>query len=86
MMTDEWNRANLQKCYDRLSPLPNFVPFYALPFGRLADWDLRALDDARALGLTFLTHDNGVNRSRTPILARCPSDGGHPSLPNNFLH
>lgn len=86
MMTDEWNRANLQKCYDLLSPLPNFVPFYALPFGRLEDWNLRALDDARALGLTLLTHDNGVNRSRTPILARCPSDGGHPSLPNNFLH
>lgn len=86
MMTDEWNRANLQKCYDRLSTLPNFVPFYALPFGRLEDWNLRALDDARTLGLTLLTHDNGVNRSRTPILARCPSDGGHPFLPTNFLH
>ena len=85
-MTDEWNRANLQKCYDRLSTLPNFVPFYALPFGRLEDWNLRALDDARTLGLTLLTHDNGVNRSRTPILARCPSDGGHPFLPTNFLH
>ena len=86
MMTNDWNRENLQKCYDLLSTLPNFVPFYALPFGRLEDWNLRALDDARTLGLTLLTHDNGVNRSRTPILARCPSDGGHPSLPNNFLH
>jgi peptidoglycan/xylan/chitin deacetylase (PgdA/CDA1 family) len=86
MMTDEWNRANLQKCYDLLSPLPNFVPFYALPFGRLEDWNLRALDDARALGLTLLTHNCGVNTTRTPILNRCPSDGGHPSLSNNFLH
>lgn len=86
MMTDEWNRANLQKCYDLLSPLPNFVPFYALPFGRLEDWNLRALDDTRALGLTLLTHDNGVNRSRTPILYRCPSDGGRPHLPTNLLH
>ena len=86
MMTDEWNRANLQKCYDLLSPLPNFEPFYALPFGRLEDWNLRALDDARALGLTLLTHNCGVNTTRTPILNRCPSDGGHPSLSNNFLH
>lgn len=86
MMSDEWNRANLQTCYDLLSPLPNFVPFYALPFGRLEDWDMRALDDARALGLTLLTHNCGVNTTRTPILNRCPSDGGHPSLPTNYLH
>lgn len=86
MMIDEWNRANLQTCYDLLSPLPNFVPFYALPFGRLEDWNLRALDDARALGLTLLTHNCGVNTTRTPILNRCPSDGGHPSLPTNYLH
>lgn len=66
MMIDEWNRANLQTCYDLLSPLPNFVPFYALPFGRLEDWDMRALDDARALGLTLLTHNCGVNTTRTP--------------------
>ena len=85
MMPMEWNKANLEKCFEILSKHPRFVPFYAIPFGKSEDWNMDVVRDASNLGLIICTHSGGVNFTKSPILKRIPFDGAQKKLYWNFL-
>jgi peptidoglycan/xylan/chitin deacetylase (PgdA/CDA1 family) len=58
IMPDEICKRNLEKNIEILEQHPNYVPFFAFPFGR---WEERNLKTLSELGLTPFFHRGGLN-------------------------
>jgi len=70
----EWQLSNLQKNIDAISGLNNYIPVFAIPFGKKLDWDKNTLKACRELNLTPLYANGGYNTCANPIGHRIPAD------------
>ena len=75
MMTDEWQRKDLQENVRLLSQFKAFKPIFAVPFGREYDWTDETLNIAHRLALDVVLADGGLNISHGDYYRRIPSDG-----------
>ena len=60
IMPDDICKKNLEKNIEILKQHPNYVPFFAFPFGR---WEARNLSTLSELGLTPFFYGGGLNYS-----------------------
>jgi peptidoglycan/xylan/chitin deacetylase (PgdA/CDA1 family) len=78
MMPAAWQLEDLARNRARLSPLKNFRPLFAVPFGRPHDWNAATLAASSELGLTMLLADGGINypQAGAPVstIRRIPAD------------
>lgn len=69
MLSREEQKQNLLKNMQHMKHWPNYVPYFAIPFGKPQDWNKDTLELAEELGvIPFLAH-HGYNTSyRQPFL------------------
>jgi len=69
MLSREEQKENLLKNIEQMKNWPNYVPHFAIPFGKPQDWNKDTLEVSDELGvIPFLAH-HGYNTSyRTPYL------------------
>lgn len=75
MMTEAWNRENIRKDIEVLARHPNYVPVYAIPFGRPYDWNNDIIRIALENNLDIMLHDGGYNLHKEVVYNRIAADG-----------
>lgn len=70
----EWQRRNLEVNIAKLSAYPNFIPIFAIPFGKLMDWNEDTLKICRDLNVRPLFANGGYSTPTYPIGHRIPAD------------
>tara|TARA_R110002050_G_scaffold10421_1_gene35545 strand:+ start:4111 stop:5013 length:903 start_codon:yes stop_codon:yes gene_type:complete len=69
LLSYEEQKQNLEKNIESMSHWPNYVPFFAVPFGQPKDWNTDTLKLAKVLKLIPFLAYKGYNTSdRTPFL------------------
>ncbi len=76
MLSDEIQNYNITENYKILAKLPNFIPFYAIPYGKPFDWNNHTLDLCKKLSLKILSAHGGINKNTKfmKIINRIPAD------------
>ena len=74
MMSALWQKENIEKDLESLEHLRNFIPIFAIPFGRAGDWSKETILIALELGLDIVFADEGVNYKREVGCKRIPAD------------
>lgn len=69
MLSREAQKSNLSKNIEQMKHWPNYVPLFAIPFGKPQDWNTDTIEIAKELDVVpFLAH-HGYNTSyREPFL------------------
>lgn len=75
MKSKEWQKKNIEKDINILSPLESYKPIFAIPFGRPHDWSIDTIDVIRELNLDFVYANGGTNTNRSVGYQRIPADG-----------
>lgn len=75
MMPLDWQIESLEKDIGILSELPNFVPYFALPFGGVYDWNNDTVQAVTDLNLKLFTCRNRVVSEREFEYGRIIADG-----------
>jgi len=70
----DWQSKAMQDDIDSLSDLPQYIPVFAVPFGRPQDWDYDTLSVAWEKGLEIVLADGGVNHRKQGVINRIPAD------------
>ena len=75
MMSESWNRENIRKDIEILAKHPNYVPVYAIPFGRPDDWNEDIIKIALENQLDIMLHNGGYNLHKEVAYNRIAADG-----------
>ncbi len=75
MLTEEEQRANLQKNINILRTWQNYIPFFAIPFGKPLDWNKETLEVCKDLNIIPLLANSGYNIAYHLPLLRFSVDG-----------
>ncbi len=75
MMKREWKEKDLRLNYQILSELPGFIPVFALPFGKMIDYDHETRKICDSMGLHVALSENGYNVGGGSEILRIPADG-----------
>jgi len=75
MLTEEEQRANLQKNISALQSWHNYVPFFAIPFGKPKDWNKTTIRLCKELSVIPLLANTGYNVKYQLPLMRFSVDG-----------
>lgn len=70
----EWQLENLKKNKEILSDFSNYIPVFAIPFGKPMDWNQDTLSACKELQLTPLFANGGYSTNTHPIGNRIPAD------------
>lgn len=69
MLSKDEQRLNLYKNIEAMKHWPNYVPYFAIPFGKPHDWNKFTLEVADELGVVPLLAHHGYNTIfNTPLL------------------
>jgi peptidoglycan/xylan/chitin deacetylase (PgdA/CDA1 family) len=76
MLSREEQEDDIMKNIEVLESFPNYLPYWAIPFGTDRDWNRHTLSLALKKELLVFHHTNGVNFGWNGFsLDRIPSDG-----------
>ena len=69
MLTREAQKENLRKNIETMKHWPNYVPHFAIPFGKPQDWNTDTLEIAKELDVVpFLAHHGYNTQYKEPFL------------------
>ncbi len=75
MLNDRDQEYNLKRNIEVLSTFKNYVPFFAIPFGKPKDWNQTTLDLSKKYNVVPLLAYNGFNTKYNDVLLRTSVDG-----------
>lgn len=75
-MSKEWQMQDLKRNVEVLSKFNNYLPIFAIPFGKSKDWNQDTLQICKNLGLEVMAAQGGYNpKNYNDIYKRIPADG-----------
>jgi peptidoglycan/xylan/chitin deacetylase (PgdA/CDA1 family) len=78
MLSRQEQEDDISKNIETLEKFPNYLPYWAIPFGTDRDWNRHTMGLALEKELLVFHHTNGVNFGWNGFsLDRIPSDGRH---------
>lgn len=77
MMPADWQKKDLEINIEHLSKFKSYIPVFALPFGKLHDWEPTILTICKQLELEVLFANGGYNTCKNfqEGILRIPADG-----------
>jgi peptidoglycan/xylan/chitin deacetylase (PgdA/CDA1 family) len=75
MMSNDWQRENIEKNIEQLHDLRGYCPIFGIPFGRPHDWDETVLKLCEENRLAVAFANGGINWPGAEFCERMPADG-----------